>query len=366
MPDASQFTQIKRIQTSAAADLNANPSKFRAPRSFDGWNAGQLTNYGSNALKSNKFRPIFGYAWRVSTFFNSGPYSGAITLAIDSSGNMYVGFATSSRILKLSPNRQILLDVPIIANAITIHGSFLYVSASDYIERRNLSDLAVNNTGYTNITLGTSRSVAINAAGTHIFYVDASTSRLNRSPIAGGVTSATTKFISGTVINNVGGLVIRTVGGVEYAYVVETGGRIVGRYNISDVSADSPIINREIFAGVISAAADFAGDGSFRTNAAVRFNGPRGLGFDPAGNLYISDSGNNRIRRVDAVTGIISTFAGTGTASSTGDDGDPREATFNFPRNIIFSNDGEIMYVTEFSSTTADIRAITNTLVRLN
>jgi hypothetical protein len=369
MPDASQFTQIKRLQTSSVADQNADRNKFRAPRVFDGWNSGQLINYGSNALVSNKFRPIFGYKWLVSTFFNSAAYSGAVTLALDSSGNIYAGFANSARLLKLSPNGQILLDIGAAANAINIRGSFLYVSSNNYIERRNISDLALNNTGYTNITTsaaGTSRTVAINTAGTHIFYVDAGTSRLHRSPIAGGVNAGTTKNISNAEINTVNGLVIRASGGVDYAYVVETGGRIVGRYNISDLSAGSPIIPREVFAGAASQPSGFAGDGLFRTNTAIRFNNPRGIGFDPDGNAYISDTGNNRIRRVDVVTGIITTFAGTGTASSTGNGGEALQATFNGPRSIIFSSNGNIMYVPEFDSTTSDIRAITSTFSRLN
>lgn len=55
MPDASQFTQIKRLQTSAGADQSAAPNKFRAPRFYNGWNAGQLTKFSLNALLSNKF-----------------------------------------------------------------------------------------------------------------------------------------------------------------------------------------------------------------------------------------------------------------------------------------------------------------------
>src|SRR5260221_5720277 len=55
-------------------------------------------------------------------------------------------------------------------------------------------------------------------------------------------------------------------------------------------------------------AAGFSGDGGPATSAAL--NSPTAMVFDPAGNLYISDSQNYRVRRVDAVTGIISTVAG--------------------------------------------------------
>ena len=367
MPDASQFTQIKRLQTSAAADQNAGPNKFRAPRIFDGWNPGQLIKYGSNALTSNKFRPTFESKWFTSTFFNSVPFVGAVALAVDTSGNVYAGFTTSSILLKLSPAGQVLITstaTPV--NALTVRGDFLYVSTSNFIERRNTSDLVINNTGFSNITMsGGSRSVAVNTAGSHIFYVDAVTSRLNRSPIVGGVNSATTKFVSGAEINNVQGLAVRSFGGIDYAFVVEAGTRIVGRYNVSDVSAGSPIIPRETFVGVVNSNAAFAGDGLFRTDPAVRINNPCNIAFDPAGNLYLADSGNNRVRRVDANTGIITTFAGFGPATSTGDGGDPLLASFNSPRALAFSPDGNTLYVAEFSSTTSDIRGITLRTYRL-
>jgi DNA-binding beta-propeller fold protein YncE len=360
MPDASQFTQIKRLQTSAAADQNAGPNKFRAPRFFDGWNPGQLIKYGSNALSSNKFRPIFESKWFTSTFFNSVPFVGAAALAVDTSGNVYAGFSTSNILLKLSPAGQVLITSTVTpVNALAIREPFLYISAGTTIERRNISDLTVNNTGYSNITLGASRSVAINTAGTHIFYVDASTSRLNRAPIVGGVSSGTTKFISAAEINNVQGLTIRSFGGIDYAFVTENGTRAVIRYNVSDVSAGSPIIPKEQFVSQPYAANSFGGDGLFRTDPAVRLNNPTNIAFDPAGNLYIADAGNNRVRRVDANTGIITTFAGFGPASSTGDGGDPLLASFNSPRSIAFSPDGSTVYVAEFSSTTSDIRAIT-------
>ena len=61
-----------------------------------------------------------------------------------------------------------------------------------------------------------------------------------------------------------------------------------------------------------------SGDGGPATSAQV--NAPRGIWADTAGNVYIADTSNNKIRVVD-ITGNIHTFAGAGTASSTGDGG---------------------------------------------
>jgi uncharacterized repeat protein (TIGR01451 family) len=55
---------------------------------------------------------------------------------------------------------------------------------------------------------------------------------------------------------------------------------------------------------------------------------------DDAGNIYIADSFSNRIRRVDAATGIITTVAGSGVPGFSGDGGPPREAQLNGPSGV--------------------------------
>ena len=78
-----------------------------------------------------------------------------------------------------------------------------------------------------------------------------------------------------------------------------------------------------VFAG--QANSGFGGDGGPATAAAL--TSPRDIDFDAAGNAYISDGGR-RIRRVDAVTGIITTFAGNSNSGSTGDGGPAIAASF--------------------------------------
>jgi DNA-binding beta-propeller fold protein YncE len=76
----------------------------------------------------------------------------------------------------------------------------------------------------------------------------------------------------------------------------------------------------------------FSGDGGPAARASL--NGPFDIGFDPAGNLYFSDTFNHRIRRVDARTGTIATVAGNGEAGYSGDGGPATRAAFNEPYGI--------------------------------
>jgi DNA-binding beta-propeller fold protein YncE len=84
----------------------------------------------------------------------------------------------------------------------------------------------------------------------------------------------------------------------------------------------------------------FAGDGG--PARAALLNGPFDIGFDAAGNLYFSDTFNHRIRRVDAATGVISTVAGSGEAGYSGDGGPAVAARLNEPYGIALDRAGNI------------------------
>src|SRR2546425_2411671 len=85
----------------------------------------------------------------------------------------------------------------------------------------------------------------------------------------------------------------------------------------------------------------FSGDGGPATKAELRQ--PHSIQFDDKGYLYICDIGNNRIRKVDLTTGMISTFAGTGERLPTPDGAQLEEnAPLNGPRAIDFDKDGNM------------------------
>lgn len=87
----------------------------------------------------------------------------------------------------------------------------------------------------------------------------------------------------------------------------------------------------------------FSGDGGAAT--AARIYWPQKITLDPQGHLFIADYQNNRIRRVDAGTGIITTFAGTGSAGFSGDGGAPSSAQLNGPSGVAFDAQGNLFIV---------------------
>jgi streptogramin lyase len=93
-------------------------------------------------------------------------------------------------------------------------------------------------------------------------------------------------------------------------------------------------------AGVVST---FAGSGSSgATNdvgTAASFNQPRGLAIDASGNIYVADSGNNKIRKITSA-GVVSTLAGTGSQGS--NDGVGSSATFDEPYGVAVDTAGNV------------------------
>lgn len=84
----------------------------------------------------------------------------------------------------------------------------------------------------------------------------------------------------------------------------------------------------------------FAGDGGAAAQALL--NGPFDVCFDRAGNLFFSDTFNNRIRRVDAVSGVISTIAGNGDKGYSGDGGPAVAAALDEPYGVVIDRDGNL------------------------
>ncbi len=98
------------------------------------------------------------------------------------------------------------------------------------------------------------------------------------------------------------------------------------------------------FAG--DGASDYSGDGGPATNASLY--DPEGVLLDASGNLYIADSANMRIRKVDT-NGIITTMAGDGDNDYSGDGGPATNASLSYPQNLAFDRSGA-MFIADYGN----------------
>ncbi len=118
-------------------------------------------------------------------------------------------------------------------------------------------------------------------------------------------------------------------------YVADSGNHII-RKTLLTGQTPNPI---STVAGTPGAAGN-SGDGGLAISAEL--NNPRGVRVDAAGDIFITDETSQVIREVNAATGNISTIAGTGTAGYTGDGGAAVSAQLNGPAGIYVDKDGNL------------------------
>src|SRR5207302_10129660 len=104
----------------------------------------------------------------------------------------------------------------------------------------------------------------------------------------------------------------------------------------------------------------FNGDGGLATNAELAQ--PTGVYVDSSGNIFIADSGNQRIRKVDAATGNIQTVAGNGTFGFSGDGGPATSAALNVPSDVYVDSAGNIFIADSINSRIREVVAATGNI----
>jgi uncharacterized protein (TIGR03437 family) len=110
--------------------------------------------------------------------------------------------------------------------------------------------------------------------------------------------------------------------------------------------------NINTFAG--TGAADSSGDGGPAINAAI--NNPEGLAVDRAGNLYVADTAGHRVRRISP-DGTITTFAGNGGGGESGDGGPATQASLYYPKGIAIDPISGNVYIADWLN--SRIRVVT-------
>jgi sugar lactone lactonase YvrE len=180
--------------------------------------------------------------------------------------------------------------------------------------------------------------VALDAAG-NVYIADTYNHRIRKATISTGIITTIagtgTSSYSGdngpatsATLNNPSGVALDSAGNI---YIAD-----LGNSRIRKVTVSTGIISTIAGTGTVS----YSGDNGQATSATLNY--PFGVGLDTASNVYIADTSNHRIRKVTISTGIITTFAGTGTASYSGDNGPATSATLNYPSGVAVDSAGNI------------------------
>jgi uncharacterized protein (TIGR03437 family) len=192
-------------------------------------------------------------------------------------------------------------------------------------------------------TLNTPTSVIVDPAG-NLYFADSGNQRIRRIDTNGTITTIAGNGVAGFFGD--GGLATFASMNIPLGLARDQSG------NLYFADGNNNRIRKITPSGIISTFAGngmglFAGDGGQATGASI--NIPSDVAIDASGNLYIADSGNNRVRKVDP-TGIITTVAGTANNGFSGDGGPAVEAELNFPAGVITDGTGGVYVADRLNS----------------
>ena len=261
----------------------------------------------------------------------SAEFYGPEATAIDAYGNVYIADTWNHRIRKVFASTGTIATVAGTGTpgysgdggpAIDAELDYPYGIAID-----TAGNLYIPNTNFLVREVNAATGIISTIAGTGVQY---------QGPvICGSGLAISTEIYSPTAI---------TLDNAGNIYVV------VGN-DICKVEASTGIISR--FAGNAGGGGGYGGDGGPAASALLNF--PDAITFDGSGNLYIADTINQRVRRIDAVTGIITTVAGNGYGGYyggySGDGGPAISAELCYPSGVALDGNGNL-YISEQSSPT--------------
>ncbi|MBI4903905.1 MAG: SMP-30/gluconolactonase/LRE family protein [Acidobacteria bacterium] len=291
-----------------------------------------------------------------------GDYYSNIGVAVDGQNNVYVMDVDNDRIRKVDASGVIntvagashfrgenaagssaLMKFP--TGIMADRGGTVY-----FTDTENMRIRAISPQGIVTTFLGNGLPVSTDGplAGARTFFPSGLTqdgggnfyfgegARVRRISAAGVVSTVAGTGTSGFSGDGSPGNVARV--SRPYNVVVDANNNVyfadTGNHRVRKIAADGTITT---VAG--NGTAGFAGDGGPATQA--RLSNPRGVALDRNGNLYIADSSNQRIRRVDG-NGTISTVAGNGSCCSSGDNGPATGARLGTPYAVAFDATGNL------------------------
>jgi DNA-binding beta-propeller fold protein YncE len=194
-------------------------------------------------------------------------------------------------------------------------------------------------------TLHWPHGVAVDSAGASLYIADSANHRVRKVDLGSGVITTVAGGAASGFAGDGGQATAALLQGPKAVYAAPGGDLYIadsGNERVRRVDRGG-IITTIAGTGV----AGFAGDGGPATTA--QFDGPRGVAGDSAGNLYVADDNNHRIRRIDP-SGAITTVAGTGTAGFSGDGGPALSAQLDHPRGLAVDGRGAVFIADSMSA----------------
>src|ERR1035441_8870426 len=268
-------------------------------------NTGVISVFAGNGLSSA------GGDGGLATGASLGSPTG---LAFDSSGNLYIVDWASSNVRKVDTNGIIT----------TVAGD------------GGQGGFSGDGGPATKALLTNPTGIAVDKSG-NLYIVDRGNQRIRM------VTAS-----SGTISTIAGSSTIGLSGdggpAAKATFTLPTGIAIDATGNLYIADENNRAIRRISTSGIITTVAGtgqfgYSGDNGQATKA--KLAGPQGVAVDASGNLYIADSGNERIRYVN-ISGIITTIAGTGAAGFSGDSSAATAATFSNPVGVALDASGNL------------------------
>jgi uncharacterized protein (TIGR03437 family) len=302
------------------------------------WRLSEMRLLPAVLLASLASCSVFGQTYTIKTFAGGGLPSNlaatSITLgrmdgvAVDSSGNIFITLRDYDTVVRVDGTTRVLTIVA----GIGAPGSGWFVASPGGASYGGSPSFSGDDGPATSAHLSDPSSVAVDSAG-NLYIADTFNQRIRK--VSGGVI---TTFAGGgssmgdngpptsAQLSNPTGLAVDSRGSL---YIAE-GNRV-----------------RRVSNGVITTAAGNgtagnSGDGGPATSA--QLNHPSGIAVDSAGNLYIADTGNNAVRQVS--NGVITTVAGNGTGGYSGDNAPATGSQLSGPYGVAVDPTGNL-YITD-------------------